>query len=103
VEQVLPRSGEEGDVAQTMYTLLSKCKTDKIKSQFLQKEVICSHMMNWALVVHACNPSYSGDKNQEGSGWKQTVCKILFRKYPTQKGLTEWLKSYSACLARVRP
>jgi hypothetical protein len=25
---------------------------------------------NWALVVHACNPSYSGSKDQEDHGRK---------------------------------
>jgi hypothetical protein len=33
VEQVLPGSwGEVGEVAQTMYTCVSKCKNDKIKA-----------------------------------------------------------------------
>jgi hypothetical protein len=36
VEQVLPRKGEgwrNGEVAQTMYTHVSKCKNDKIKER----------------------------------------------------------------------
>jgi hypothetical protein len=35
---------------------------------------------NWALVVHICNPSYSGGRDQE-----DPVLKILSQKYPTQK------------------
>jgi hypothetical protein len=31
LEQVLPRSAEEGEMAQTMYTHVSNCKNDKIK------------------------------------------------------------------------
>jgi hypothetical protein len=29
LEEVLPRSGGKGEVAQTMYTHVSKCKSDK--------------------------------------------------------------------------
>jgi hypothetical protein len=42
VEQVLPRSGsggvEVGEMAQTMNTHVSKCKSDKIKKE---KNLIC--------------------------------------------------------------
>jgi hypothetical protein len=47
-------------------------------------------------VAHNCNPSYSGGRDQEELGSKQTwqiVHKTLFRKIPSQKkGLVEWLK-----------
>jgi hypothetical protein len=42
-----------------------------------------------ALVAHACNPSYSGGRDQEGfvvqSQLRQTVCETLFRKNPSQE------------------
>jgi hypothetical protein len=37
-EYILPRSGGEGKVAQTMYTHVSKCKNDKIKKENLKKK-----------------------------------------------------------------
>jgi hypothetical protein len=40
------------------------------------------------LVAHACNPSYSEGRNQEGLGSKPTgqiVCETLSQKYPSQK------------------
>jgi hypothetical protein len=39
-----------------------------------------------APMVHACNPSYSGGRDQEDCSWKpaQILCNILFGKYPTQ-------------------
>jgi hypothetical protein len=49
----------------------------------------------WALVAHACNPSYSGGRDQEDHGSKpagQTVRETLSQKKPTGKGLVEWLK-----------
>jgi hypothetical protein len=49
----------------------------------------------WAPVVHTCNLSYSGDRDQEDHGLKPAWAhshKTLFRKYLTQKGLVLWLK-----------
>jgi hypothetical protein len=51
---------------------------------------------NWALVAHACNPSYSGSKEQEDHGSKPTqqiVRETLSQKKTHhKKGLVEWLK-----------
>jgi hypothetical protein len=49
----------------------------------------------WALVAHACNPSYSGGRDQGdrdskpawGNSTRDPVLKI-----PTHKGLGKWLK-----------
>jgi hypothetical protein len=35
----LPRSGGGGEVAQTMYTYVSKCKNDKIKGEKKQNRI----------------------------------------------------------------
>jgi hypothetical protein len=43
---------------------------------------------SWALVAHAYNPSYSGDRDQLDRGSKpawQIVCETLSLKYLTQK------------------
>jgi hypothetical protein len=42
---------------------------------------------NWAVVVHGCNPSYSGGRDQEDHSSKpaQIVQESLSWKYPTQK------------------
>jgi hypothetical protein len=47
-------------------------------------------------VAHTCNPSYSGDRDQEDRGLKPTPEKEIARPYLEQtlhkKGLVEWLK-----------
>jgi hypothetical protein len=60
----------------------------------------------WAPVAHACNPSYLGGRDQEDQVWgqhRQIVWKTISWKYSRQKGLADWSKLYSACLASVRP
>jgi hypothetical protein len=48
------------------------------------------------LVAHSCNnPSYSGDRDQEDQGSKQTLANSSqdpISKNPSQKGLAECLK-----------
>jgi hypothetical protein len=50
----------------------------------------------WALVIHACNPSYSGGRDQQDRGLKPAVGKWLTRPYlkntQHKKGLEVWLK-----------
>jgi hypothetical protein len=55
--------------------------------------------INWAPVAHTCNPSYSGDRDQEDHGLKSAWANSLqdpILKHPSQKkggwGLVEWLK-----------
>jgi hypothetical protein len=45
-------------------------------------------------VAHTCNLSYWRGRNQEDLGNQpgQIVQEALSRKYPSQKGLVEWLK-----------
>jgi hypothetical protein len=50
------------------------------------------------LVAHACNPSYSGGRDQENPGSKQAWANslrdpILKKKIHYKKGLVEWLKA----------
>jgi hypothetical protein len=49
-----------------------------------------------APVAHACNPSYSGGRDQEDCGSKPTPSKQFLKPYlekiPHKKGLVEWLK-----------
>jgi hypothetical protein len=59
---------------------------------------------HWVLVAHACNPSYSGDRDQEGSWFKAIPGQIVhetrpsptlptnLRKVHHKKGLEEWFK-----------
>jgi hypothetical protein len=50
----------------------------------------------WVLVAHACNPSYSGGREQEdhsskpalANSWQDPILKKTLHK----KGLVEWLK-----------
>jgi hypothetical protein len=52
------------------------------------------HWRSWALVAHACNPSYSGGRDQEDHGSnRQNVPQDAILKKPfTKKRLMEWLK-----------
>jgi hypothetical protein len=44
---------------------------------------------SWVLVTHACNPSYSGGRDQEDRGSDPPS---ISRKKKSQKVLVEWLK-----------
>jgi hypothetical protein len=48
------------------------------------------------LVVHACNLSYSGGRDQEDRGskpaWANSSCDPSLKKNYFKKGLVEWLK-----------
>jgi hypothetical protein len=48
------------------------------------------------LVAHACNPSYSGSKDQEDQGlnptWANTSRDPILKNSITKTGLMEWLK-----------
>jgi hypothetical protein len=52
-------------------------------------------VLSWASVAHACNPSYSGGRDQENHA-KPVQAKFVrpyLKKKPfTKKGLVEWLK-----------
>jgi hypothetical protein len=53
-------------------------------------------MDDWAPMAHACNPSYSGGRDQEDLGSKPNLGKQFSRPYLekpfTKIGLVEWLK-----------
>jgi hypothetical protein len=56
-----------------------------------------SQQFSKAIVAHACNPSYSGGRDQEDHSLKlvprERVRETLSRtKVITKKGLAEWLK-----------
>jgi hypothetical protein len=44
---------------------------------------------SWVPVVHTCNPSYSGGRNQEDSGQLRQI--VLEIETHHKKGLVEWL------------
>jgi hypothetical protein len=52
--------------------------------------------ISWLLVAHACNPSYSGDRDQEGHGSKPIPGKQFKRPNPKKthhkKVLVDWFK-----------
>jgi hypothetical protein len=54
-------------------------------------------------MAYACNPRYVGGGLQFETNAGEIVQETLSWTYPTQKGLVEWLKSYSTCLASMRP
>jgi hypothetical protein len=47
-------------------------------------------------VAHACNPSYSGGRDQEDRGlkpaWENNSRDLILKKNLYKKGLVEWLK-----------
>jgi hypothetical protein len=53
-------------------------------------------IVNWVLVAHACNPSYSGGRDQEDQGskpaWVNSSRNPISKKTHHRKGLVEWLK-----------
>jgi hypothetical protein len=54
---------------------------------------------------HACNPSYSGGRDQEDHGSKPArgnSSETLSQKARHKKWLVEWLKGLSACPASTR-
>jgi hypothetical protein len=52
--------------------------------------------MDWVLVAHTCNPSYSGGRDQENLDSKPAQAnsfpKSWKKKKNHKKGLVEWLK-----------
>jgi hypothetical protein len=47
---------------------------------------------SWALVAHACNPSYSGGRDQDSGSkpaWANTAQDPIFKKTHHKKGLVE--------------
>jgi hypothetical protein len=53
-------------------------------------------MVGWPLVAHACNPSFSGGRDQKDHGskpaWANSLQDPLLKNSSQQKGLVEWLK-----------
>jgi hypothetical protein len=44
------------------------------------------NLLSWALVAHACNPSYSGDRDEEDRALKSVwAVETLSQKNPLQK------------------
>jgi hypothetical protein len=58
-------------------------------------------------VAHTCNPSYSGGGDQEDQVLKPAQANKsqdpISKIFNIKKGLMEWLKRHSTCLASVRP
>jgi hypothetical protein len=52
--------------------------------------------MSWAPVAHACNPSYSGGRDQENRdskpAWANSSPDLISKIPNTKIGLVEWLK-----------
>jgi hypothetical protein len=60
------------------------------KKIIIKKWIAC-----WVLVAHACNPTYSGGRDQEDCDSKPAQAKVretLSQKSFHKKGLVEWLK-----------
>jgi hypothetical protein len=61
--------------------------------------------MSQVPVVHDCNPSYLGGRDQkdfDSMEAQQIVHKTLSPKYPNKSRLAEWLKWYSTCVPSMR-
>jgi hypothetical protein len=58
--------------------------------------IFLKYRSSQAAMTHACNPSYSGDRNQEDHGSKPAQANSsqdpILKKPITKKGLVEWLK-----------
>jgi hypothetical protein len=63
--------------------------------------------MGQVLVAHICNPSYSGGRDQVDHGLKPAQANSSKKSYLkntiTKKGLADWLKYWSTCLASKGP
>jgi hypothetical protein len=56
-------------------------------------------------VIYACDPSYSGGRDQEDRGLKlarENSCKTLSRKTPHKNRLVEWLKVKAPVLQKKK-
>jgi hypothetical protein len=62
----ITRAKWTGGVAQAVGCLLCKCDTLSSYPSFIKiKLLIKDSLFNWARVAHACDPSYSGGREQE--------------------------------------
>jgi hypothetical protein len=77
-------------------TQIEKCLSRLRALALLKAEIKFNKQYSGAPVAHACNPSYSGGRNQEDCSLKpaqqSSASKTLSRKNPSRKGLMEWLK-----------
>jgi hypothetical protein len=64
---------------------------------FIKKMTHKKQLCGWASVAHACNPSYSGGRDQEDCGSKPALANSSARPYLqkpfTKIGLAEQLKA----------
>jgi hypothetical protein len=73
--------------------ILKKNKVGRLISYFLISKLTTSLRV---LVAHACNSSYSGDRDQEDCGskpsWAKSSVRLYLEKTLHKKGLVEWFK-----------
>jgi hypothetical protein len=97
---------DKPDIRATLRTGISEPKAFVIWANIAELSFIkCASSQ--VLVGYTCNPIYSGGRNQEDGGsrpgWANNSRDTISKNTKHQKGLMEWLKWYSVCLASVRP
>jgi hypothetical protein len=64
-----------------------------MKSMAFRKSYV---FLCWALVVHTCNPSYSGGRDQEDCNlkpaWVNSLRGPILKNSSQKNGVVEWLK-----------
>jgi hypothetical protein len=65
-------------------------------SKAVRSEIHSPEACGQVLEAHACNPSYSGGRDQENCGskpaWANSSMRTYLKKPFTKMGLVEWLK-----------
>jgi hypothetical protein len=54
------------------------------------------------MIMHACNPSYSGGSGRRITVWRLTPAKAQTEEQTKQNELEAWLKQQSTCLASAK-
>jgi hypothetical protein len=77
----------------------------KFKTFYNTMGKLSLRILIWVQMAHACNPNYSKDSCQEDPVWNQPqqFSRPYLKKNHHKKGLVEWLKWQSACLASMSP
>jgi hypothetical protein len=83
--------------------MLLQLRNSDPTSQCLQSVTYTIILSSWVPMAHACNPSYSGGRDQEDYGskpaWATRSQDPILKKPITKKGLMEWLKVQALSLS----
>jgi hypothetical protein len=72
------------------------CSTPQRPQKYLRYNPIKIYKIRLGVVAHACNPSYSGGRDQEDRGSRPALANSsqdpILEKTISNKGLVEWFK-----------